>query len=331
MKRNRVLLAGTLLLATAWTVYADDAPAPEPEKVSFVTEDGVKIVGDFYAAEPLGDQKPPLIIFLHMYKSDRSAWRPIMDKLLKAHMSGLAIDMRGHGESTEIVGAEDGGETATGDLAARVEERDKDVFEDMFNDVAAAYTWAAKDDRVDLSRFGIVGASVGCTVALAYAAKDSSVDAILCLSPGEKYMGIRSTTDIKRLEGRKILLVTNPEERPDADALKKANESAEVTVKIGRDGERDLHGTRMFGAVDDIEDVVVSFLQGAVGGGTRAEDQVITKLGGKTFFPSDHRLASRLDVSDRRVLSDSDEATARGLRQIGGGKKTMAAPSGMAP
>ena len=40
-----------------------------------------------------------------------------------------------------------------------------------------AYDWLAQQPKVDRARFALVGASVGCSVALQYAAKDRSVTA----------------------------------------------------------------------------------------------------------------------------------------------------------
>lgn len=322
-----LLMAG--LSPLAGIVRAD---APAPEAFSVVTEDGVKIVGDYYPAtmsDP--DVKPPFVILLHMYKSDRHAWEPLIGALSEAGISAVAIDMRGQGDSKEIVGAPDGGETVSGDLAKRVDERDKHVFKEMSKDVEAAYTWAAESDKVDLSRFGIVGASVGCTVALDYAAADPSVDVIVCLSPGEKYMGIRSTFDIKKIEGRGISLIATPEERADCDALKEANDAAEIDVRMGKEGERKLHGTDMLGKVENLEQDIARYLQNKLGGTTKDDEKVVTKFKGKVFYTPDAPIIARLEKGEKRWFSTADEAKQRGLRASGGAQREMQGPGDIAP
>ena len=81
-----VLLAGA---APGWCL--------EPKVVTFATEDGVEIVADYYA--PTGPAAAPVVILLHMYRSDRAAWKPLMPALHEAGFAVLAIDMRGHGDS----------------------------------------------------------------------------------------------------------------------------------------------------------------------------------------------------------------------------------------
>ena len=68
-------------------------------RVEFTTSDGIAIVGDYWT--PLDMSKPaPAVILLHMYKSDRSAWLPLVLALEEAGFAIMTIDLRGHGEST---------------------------------------------------------------------------------------------------------------------------------------------------------------------------------------------------------------------------------------
>lgn len=331
MNRTTVFSAAALagVLAFAGAVRAD---APAAEAFSVTTSDGVKIAGDYYAAASTNaDEKPPFVMLLHMYKVDRKTWGPLVETLTADGISVVAIDMRGHGESTEVVGPPDGGETVEGDLAKRVDDRDKDVFKEMANDVEAAFTWVAESGKVDLSRFGIVGASIGCTVALDYVGMDPSVDVLVCLSPGEKYMGINSSTDIRKIEGRPIMMIATPEEREPLDELKKANDAAEIDVRMGIDGNRKIHGTDMLGKVENLERDISNYLKNKLGGGTPEEERVVTKLKGHVFYTPDAPQASRMEVGERRWLSNADEGTARGLRSSGGGPKTMTGRDDLAP
>lgn len=332
MNRVKVVCIAALLAATGLVAGVARAEAPAPETFSSITADGVKIVGDFYAgitANP--DTKPAFVILLHQYKADRKTWGPLIEPLAQAGISAVAIDLRGHGESTEIVGAPSGGETVQGDLTKRVDERDKEVFKEMHRDVEAAFTWAAESGKVDLSRFVIIGASIGCTVAIDYAGTDRSVDALLLLSPGEKYMGIRSATDIKKIEGRGMMMIATPDERADCDALKKANEAAEIDVRMGISGERKLHGTDMLGKVENLERDIVNYLQGKLGDPTKEDDRVVASLKGRVFYTPDAPGAGRLEISEKRWFNNADEATARGLRPAGGGVRAQDRPADLEP
>jgi dienelactone hydrolase len=332
MHRITVVCAAALIASAGLAAGVARAEAPAPETFSAVTPDGVKIVGDYYAAVMANpDTKPSFVILLHQYKADRKTWGPLVEALTQGGISAIAIDLRGHGESTEIVGAPSGGETVQGDLAKRVDEREKEVFKEMHKDIEAVYAWAAESGKVDLSRFGIVGASIGCTVAIDYAGTDRSVDGLLLLSPGEKYMGIRSSVDIKKIEGRGMMMIATPDERADCDALKKANEAAEIDVRMGISGERKLHGTDMLGKVENLERDIVSYLQGKLGNPTKDEERVVASLKGRVFYEPDAPGAARFETSEKRWFSNADEATQRGLRAAGGAVRTQEAPPDVVP
>ena len=61
-------------LMTLWLAAA--AGAIEPTPVFFEAFDGVGIHADYYEpkAAPTG---APMVILLHMYRSDRTAWKPL--------------------------------------------------------------------------------------------------------------------------------------------------------------------------------------------------------------------------------------------------------------
>ena len=292
-------------------VAGDVAEDVASERVTFTTSDSesVQIVGDFYMADDRG-RKPAVVILLHMYKTDRSTYAPLIAALNKRGIAALAIDLRGHGESIEPTSAQ---------LAERVDQRERKVFQDMKYDVQGAYTWLAEKDEVDLSRVGLVGASVGCTVAFRYAIDDKSVDVIVALSPGRRYMKIRSEPDLKKIEGRSILFVSPESEIDNANALKKAYEEAEIKMVSGQTADGgNIHGTRMFGAVDGIEAYIAGYLAGRLG--DPSTEIVVSKFKGPFYMPVDHKRASRLTPDKRRIYSDAEEAESRGLRLVGTSK-----------
>ena len=290
----RFILAG-LLAATAL------AETPKPQTVTLTTYDGVRIVGDYYA--PRADARPaPMAILLHMYRSNRHAFEPLIGPLHEAGFAILAIDMRGHGDS------------ATPELEQRVRQRDTQVFLDMVQDVRAAYDFlGGRKGEVDRARFALVGASVGCSVALHYAARDRSVDAIVCLSPGLNYLGIDSGKDIAQIRGRRILLVSPESERKSSETLARlAGDKPGVKVRIvpGRH-----HGTRMFGVIENIEQDVAEFLQQGVGKPVPASQCVYGSINSRVYHVPGCPWIDRIKPANLRVYSSAAEAEARGLRK----------------
>ena len=249
-KRICWLLSGWM--AVTLVTAGARAEAPQPQRAEFTTADGVHIVGDFYPAQ--GEGEAPLALLLHMYRSDRSAWKPLVGPLHDAGFAVLAIDMRGHGESTEPKDMH---------LEQRVKQRDPGIFNAMHLDAAAAVDWAHKQPGVDPDKLVVVGASVGCSVALDFTARNENVDGVVCLSPGTHYLGVDSTEDIKETRKVPILLLSEEKERAAVDELAGLAENAKGEV-VGPGGN---HGTNMFGKVDGIEQKIVDFLKSAVGGG----------------------------------------------------------------
>lgn len=68
-------------------------------KVNFQTADGVTIVGDFYPAAD--DASKEALLLLHMMPATKESWQKFAQKASQAGWNVLAIDLRGHGESTK--------------------------------------------------------------------------------------------------------------------------------------------------------------------------------------------------------------------------------------
>lgn len=277
------------------------------KRVTFTTEDEVVIVGDY--AEPVprpGEKHAPMIILLHMYNSDRSAFAPLIGPLRQAGFTLLAIDLRGHGESTA---------PARLQLAERARQRDPDLFKTMYRDVAAAYLWLRDQPGVDPARFVLIGASVGCSVALDYAGRDKSVDAVVCLTPGTAYLTLDSMAHIEKCSNRPILLIAAEGERAAADRLAQAA-GPNVVVKTTPDqpalGEKGLHGTKMLGKVADIDKTVIGFLAKSVG--PPSAHPVIATPRGRTYHEPNSSYARQAGRLNLRWFSSPAEAEARGLK-----------------
>ena len=278
--------------------------AQGPTRAAFTTEDGVNIVGSYY--KPPGHTPRPAVILLHMYRSDRTAWEPLVEVLQRKALAVLAIDMRGHGQSVQP--------TSMG-LQDKVMRRDGELFRSTYRDVMAAYTWLSRQPNVDLSRLGVVGASVGCSVAIDYAARDRSVDAVVCMTPGEDYLGLDSRKHIAEFAKygqRPTLLLATEGERKACDVLGKIDESATVRI-VGRGK---VHGTHMFGKIEGIEDQIAQFLHKHLG--TPSEKPVAAAVDGSEYFDVDSVMDISLESARRRLFSSPQEAEARGLEQATG-------------
>ncbi len=273
--------------------------AGEPYRVEYTTSDGVVIIGDYWMPND-ASTPAPAVILLHMYRSDRAAWRPLVSVLEDAGFAIMAIDLRGHGESLKPEDRK---------LEKRVRDRDPVLFRAMHRDVFGAYRWLQQRPEVDLSRLAIVGASVGCSVALDYAVRDKSVDTIVLMTPGEKYLGVDSIEDIKQFGRRPVLMLTSEEERPNGtQALSELAKQSEVKTytKTG------IHGTRMFGKVPGVRHYIAAYLKKNIG--DPSTDAVYGSVNSDVYHPAGSPEIERINDENRRIYSSSVEAERRGLR-----------------
>jgi dienelactone hydrolase len=217
-------------------------------KVTIDSADGVKIIGTYLTA-----QKPnsPALLLLHQWQSDRHSFDDFAKQMHEKGFAVLSIDGRGFGESTRKAD----GSTIS---AAR---SDADV-KAMLGDVDAAFNYLSKQQNVDATKIGIVGASYGSSLAIIYAAHHPNVAAVALLSPGLDYFGHMPTEPaVKQYGDRPLLLVAAEDDKESADAVKKlaAGPSGKYQSKVYDKGG---HGTALFkvGLMDDLEKFLVSNL-----------------------------------------------------------------------
>ncbi|MGQ9648587.1 MAG: alpha/beta hydrolase [Phycisphaerae bacterium] len=276
----------------------------ETRPVSFTTDDGIEIHGAYVPPGAQAEGKAPIAILLHMYNRDHKDFLPLLSFLHEAGFASLAIDMRGHGRSLG---------PASINLPKRVGDRDPKLFREMYRDVEAAYLWLADQAGVDTGRFVLVGASVGGSVAINYAGRDRSVDAVVWLTPGTRYLGIDSMRDARKYGRRPLLMLAAEPERSAAETLAAIVPGANVQLFPGRPGDQmALHGTRMLGQVAGIEKTIVVFLIKSVG--PPATQPVMASLSSDVYHAPDSPSVKRIKKANLRQFSSPTEAESRGLK-----------------
>jgi alpha-beta hydrolase superfamily lysophospholipase len=170
----------------------------EPEKISFVTDDGVNIKGLFL--RPAGDAVG-VAVLLHMMPATKESWLPLMSRLAALGVASLAIDLRGHGESVE---------GPDGRLDYKLfEEKDHRA---KIHDVEAAARWLAEAGVSGGERPVVVGASIGANLAIAFAADHPKVPGAAALSPGLDYRGVTTPDKVGRFRPQQGLFLAASEE-----------------------------------------------------------------------------------------------------------------------
>jgi alpha-beta hydrolase superfamily lysophospholipase len=218
-----------------------------PERVTFQTEDGVTIVGHFYAG-PAGG---PAALLLHMMPATKESWAGLADKLVAAGFSVLAIDERGHGES--ITGP--GGKRLDYILFSEREQQAKRL------DVEAAADWLMRRSNTGRSRLVVCGASIGANLAIAYAAEHPETPAAVALSPGLDYRGVTTLDKVRKMRPEQglFLAASEEDERSFVCDRKLAEAKPDAVVKEYRGAG---HGTAMFDPQLELMDEIVAWLAG---------------------------------------------------------------------
>jgi cephalosporin-C deacetylase-like acetyl esterase len=144
------------------------------QEVSFVTEDGWTIYGDFIVPARAG-AKLPAVVLLHTALSDRYVYRDLAEAFNSAGIAVLNIDWRGRGKSQ--------GKGKYSDL--KQEERERGYL-----DAQGAINFLASQAMIDASRIAVLGTDRGALHAVNIALNDRRVGALVILTvifkPNEK-------------------------------------------------------------------------------------------------------------------------------------------------
>ena len=205
------LLAPLAILALAAPAQAAGHIAdPVATEMSVTTPDGFVIKGTLTL--PPAKRKVPVVILAHQFGSDRSGWAPLTEALHARGIGTLALDLRGHGASTQKNGTE---VKVSADFAASA----KAVgFDQIPSDLGLAAAWLRKQHGVDGRRIGLAGASVGAFSVLLAEPRVHPI-AVLSLSPaGNVAFGDHAMDELKAgiLKGQASVLVMAAHDDKDA-------------------------------------------------------------------------------------------------------------------
>jgi dienelactone hydrolase len=143
-------------------------PTRHTEERVVLTSDGWSLVGD--VALPDGPERVPAALLLNKAAGDRHAYRGLAEALARRGVASLRLDLRAHGESTNL------GRFAPPDGRALLDGSDRDV--------AAGLDALRRHSRVDGSRIAVVGSSYSGEAMMEAGRKGGWAAAYVGLSPG---------------------------------------------------------------------------------------------------------------------------------------------------
>lgn len=212
--------------------------------IDFKTIDGVTIRGDW----SLPPDSKRAVLLLHMMPATRVSFLPLVSELNAAGFGTLAIDLRGHGQSTEQNG----------------KKLDYKKFTDAQHqasklDVDAAMNFLKGKGFIE-DQTSFVGASIGANLAIDALYRYSSTCRAILLSPGLNYHEVKTEGPMKGITpSQKVWLVAakeDPYSAESVEALHTLNPSAsKLTIFDGPE-----HGTNLFQTQKSLILAIVKFL-----------------------------------------------------------------------
>lgn len=208
------------------------------KNVVFNTADGVEIHGiDFTPAKIHGNGMA--VILLHMMPATKESWVDFADALAENGFEALAIDLRGHGETTKQF------------INKEVKKINYKNFSDKdhatsIEDVIAANKFL-NDTGFTNNKIFLAGASIGANLSIEYATENSEIKKIIALSPGLDYRGIKTEPFVTKLKpDQKIFAIATAGDKYSSDTATQLYGIAQknITAKIYDDPEG--HGTDIF-------------------------------------------------------------------------------------
>ena len=247
------------LIAFTFFVTTLLASAQTTRTVRLNTPDDVGIIGTFY---PTDQPHAPAVLLLHSILRDRSVWTDFATLLQHNGVAALAIDLRGHGESTRKLTAEGPVKIDVRDLTGR-------DYQDMLLDVEVAIDWLQTQPEIDRKHIVLIGESFGANISLRYAAINEDLSAVAVFSPGLNYRGVRTDDVIRQLGPVPFHIFVS---QNDAFAFESSKRLVEIRKESGIDAATNeltvctgsLHGSEMLKGVRSLPQIVLSWLKEAL-------------------------------------------------------------------
>lgn len=245
-----------ILLVLVTALAALNAVAQETRNVRLTVADDVGIIAVFY---PVAAESAPALVLLHDIGQSRNEWTDFAPWLQRNGIAALAVDLRGHGDSTRRL-------TAQGPVLVDYRKFSPRDFQDMLLDVNAAADWLAAQRGVDPKRIGVIGSGFGANLALRYAAFNEELAALVLFSPGLDSNGVRTDDAIKKLAAQPLRIYVS---RNDGFAFESCKRLMAIRKETGHtDTDKELtvctgpvHGAQMLKSVQGLPQLMLSWLR----------------------------------------------------------------------
>lgn len=231
-----------LIICCSWLTFLIpvEASAGKPSRIILESE-GWHLVGDLLL--PSSDQQVPAVLLLNKTADTRAVYEELANQLAKRGIASLRLDLRGHGESTNL------GHFVPGDS------RTLDFLWDSDADVITAHQYLKSHEGINAERIGIVGASYSGEEMAEAGRMNGYAKVYVALSPGSF-----SDESIQSIDPSGIpwLFIVSKNERHLKEIeieIRKKTKTLEMLVLPGNE-----HATRILTARPDIAERIAVWM-----------------------------------------------------------------------
>jgi len=206
MKFGRVFFSIFLLAVIFWLYKINrwqiGLPFMSNRSIDLIASDGKKIAADFYNA----DNPKGWLIFVHSMPETKESWKDLAEELRSLGYAGVAIDLRGHGDSTTQTNAD--GTRTDAEIKLGYQNFSDEEHQAGIGDIEAAWEFLKSSGAVP-EKTNLIGASIGANLSLKFLTEHSDIGGAALLSAGN-YKGMDSELLVSKLgPDQKILLVAS--------------------------------------------------------------------------------------------------------------------------
>jgi pimeloyl-ACP methyl ester carboxylesterase len=266
---------------------------PPSKEIDLETSDGVRIVATYYPGDGVRGRDTVPVVMIHGEKENRQNFHDLAIFLQQRHHAIVALDLRGHGDSTSRVDS-----TAKIDPEKMTPEQymymsaAKISGEGVIGDVERVRVFLSKEhdaEQLNIDKLCLIGSSeLGCLVAMNWSSVDwmipdlptvkqgRVVKAIVLLSPKERHKSLKIAEPLRNEAIRKyisfyiVVGTGQPDRLKDAEKLSKAlarerpkpdPDAPENTTLFFNDTlDTKLQGTKLLGQNLKVEQDIAEFI-----------------------------------------------------------------------
>lgn len=205
-----------------------------------MTADGVRMAYDYVPAQ----EAQGVAVLVHGLGSSYDEWYNLKGVLNEAGWTVIAVDLRGHGSSTEWNRKEINWRYFS-----------EEAFRTMVQDIQTAVDFSGNPKRLWL-----IGSSFGANLSLYYAAEHPGVTGVVLLSPGFNYKGIKAEEELNRYGARPLLIAGSEDDTGTVQICSELNEKAAGSKRLIQ-YKTAGHGSDMISNEKDLAKEIVEWMR----------------------------------------------------------------------